>query len=202
MKRATIGVLATAALVAGCSDSTGITGDRLTRQEALAVAEDVAHSGEAGYTSSRQEGSSAASAAESTPTTITFDHTSRHPCPVSGRVEIDLAIELEVDAQAHSFDYNSEGTLSHEACAFVKDDVTLTIDGDPSLSFQSQASGVGLQLQPFQFEADGEFDWSASDGRSGHCTIEIETMTDFVAKRRTVQGDVCGHTIDQTFTWT
>jgi hypothetical protein len=201
MKRATIGVLATAALVAGCSDSTGVSGDRMTRQEALAVAEDVARSGEAGYTSSRQAASSA-SATQSPPTTITLDHTSRHPCPTSGRVEIDLSIELVLDVDAQSFDYDSEGTLTHEACAFVKDGVTLTLDGDPSLSFQSHAAGVGVQLQPFQFEADGEFDWSASDGRSGHCTIDIETSTNFLTRTRTVQGDVCGHTIDQTFTWT
>jgi hypothetical protein len=201
MKRATIGVLATAALVAGCSDSTGVSGDRMTRQEALAVAEDVSRSGEAGYTTSRQSASSA-SATESPPTTITFDHTSRHPCPVSGRVEIELAIELELDAQAHSFHYNSQGTLTHDDCAFVKDGVTLTLDGDPDLSFESQASGAGLQLEPFQFEAEGAFNWTASDGRSGHCTINIDTVTNFVAKTRTVQGDVCGHTIDQTLTWT
>ena len=55
--------------------------------------------------------------------------------------------------------------------------------------------------EPFTVNIDGGFNWTASDGRSGRCAIEYEQITDFAARKRTVEGDVCGHSVKETFTW-
>jgi hypothetical protein len=80
--------------------------------------------------------------------------------------------------------------------------VTLTITGDPDLDFGAHVGVSNHQRsQPFTATIDGAFSWTASDGRSGSCTVEYEEITDFAARKRTVTGNVCGHTVNETLTW-
>ncbi len=203
MRRMMIGVLGAVGLAAACSDSTGPTGDPLAREEALGLANQVSAAGSSASTGSRNAALAAASSSEvAPPGTITIEHKSSHPCPVSGRIAIELSATLSFDEGVASFEFDAEGVLTPDECAFVHNTVTFTVDGDPNLSFESHAAVAGgAATEPFIERAKGALNWSASDGRSGRCVIDIETVTDLNAKRRTVRGEVCGHTIDQTVTW-
>jgi hypothetical protein len=204
MTRGTIiGALAGAVVLAACADGAGPDGDALTRAEALAVAEGVAVSGESATTRGLNEGSSSPGiTSASEPRTITVAHSSTHPCPTAGRIAVDLDAALTYDHSARSFEFDAEGALTHDACAFVHEAVTLTLNGNPNLTMETHAAALdGRPSGPWTSAVGGGFLWSASDGRSGECTVNLTTVTDFTARTRVVQGNVCGHTIDQTITW-
>jgi hypothetical protein len=193
------GLAAVLALGACDEDGTGVEGDAMTEAEATAVASIVANtSGDAtseGLTEVTQSGGDGAG-------TITLNQTTTHPCPEGGAVEAVMALTLDYDNDAGSFELDADGTLTHDGCAFNRNGVTFTVDGDPSLSLAAFAAAeAGEPSGDWTSSADGAFLWSASDGREGRCVIDVTTVTDFVAQERTVSGEVCGHTIEQTLTW-
>ncbi len=204
MKRGTIGAIAAAALLAACSDTddpAGAKGDQLTRAEALVIVDAIARATDEDHTTVIGGGTS--SPAGAAPGTITVGHNSTHPCPVDGRVAIELNATLTYDEEAQSLGYDAEGSLTHEACGFTHEDVTITVDGDPNITFGTHASfSGGTAAEPITESVEGAFLWSTSDGRSGRCVIDLEKVTDLVTKRHTLQGEACGHTIERTITWT
>jgi hypothetical protein len=206
MNRNTIGLCVMAVLFAACDDgTTEASGDSLTRTEAFAIASAVAEVNDDASNRGIDEGSASAAAALSVnaePRTVSFDQTSSHPCPSAGRITVGLEAVLTWDRESHAAELDASGSLTHDACAFRHEGITLTVTGSPSLTIASHAAtSRGLPSEPWTSEAGGSFSWSASDGRSGECSIDVGTITDFDAKSRTVQGHVCGHSVDQTITW-
>jgi hypothetical protein len=204
MNRKTVGVCALVVLFAACDESaTDATGDSLSRAEAFAIASAVAEVSADASDRGIEEGSASAGltvAAE--PKTISFDHTSSHPCPTAGRITVGLEAVLVWDRETNAAELDANGSLTHDACAFPHEGLTLTVTGNPSLTVTSHAAtSGGRPSEPWTSEAGGTFSWSASDGRSGTCGIDVGTVTDFDARSRTVQGEVCGHSVDQTITW-
>jgi hypothetical protein len=199
--RRILGLMTLAALAAACSETTAPSGDQLTLEEAQAVAQEIVRSGEKVYAESAVETLPGASTAANEPLTIRIDHDSTHPCPVGGNVALALTVNLELDGVAQSLVYEVDGALTHAACAFIEEGVTLTVDGDPNLEFHANIEAAAGQAGPYTATADGALDWTASDGRSGRCVIDISSVTDFVARSRTVSGEVCGHTFQQTMSW-
>jgi len=204
MKRGTIGAIAAAALLAACSeadDPAGANGDQLTRAEALVIVDAIAMATDEDHSAVIEGGAS--SPAGAAPGTITVEHTSTHPCPVDGQVAVALQATLTYDEEAESLEYGAEGSLTHEACGVVHEDVTITVDGDPSIAFATHAAFAGgAATEPITESVEGAFLWSTSDGREGRCVVQIEKVTDLIEKRHTLQGEVCGHTIERTITWT
>jgi hypothetical protein len=203
MRRMTIGLATVGIVLAGCDkDPMESTGDRLTRAEAIAIAQSVSQAGSSetgGVNLSPRNGISTASA----PQTITLELNNSHPCPTSGRIQIAFDASVTFDPQAGSLDADVEGSLKPESCAFVKDGVTLTLTGDPDLSYEAHAAAANFQpVGSWSSEASGAVNWTASDGRSGRCVVDISDVTDFTAKKRTVAGEVCGHSVSSEFTWT
>ncbi|MFO7261271.1 MAG: hypothetical protein DIU52_008940 [bacterium] len=204
LKRGTIGAMAAAALLAACGDAddpAGAKGDQLTREEALVIVDAIAQANVDDHTTVL-EGRSTSLAGDS-PGRITVEHKSSHPCPVDGRVVIALNATLTYDQEDKSLDYEAEGSLTHEECGLRHEDVTITVDGDPTIAFATRAAfSGGVATEPITETVEGAFLWSTSDGRSGRCVIDLEKVTDLVAKRHTLRGEACGHTIERTITWT
>ncbi len=204
MNRSKLGLasVAMAALLAACNESpTSSRGDRLTPQEAQAIADGVTQSGSSASSGLRPElGQSDVIA--SPPTIITTDHDSSHPCPKGGRIAVSLDATFMMDAEARSYALDARGALTHQGCMFVQESVTLTVNGDPNLGYEAHAAVENGQPKGlWRSEAEGAFNWTASDGRSGRCVLNITDVTDFAAKKRTVEGEVCGHTIKQIVSW-
>lgn len=198
MKRIAIVVLACAAV--GCSDPMATSGDRLTQEEAMAVATHVAQAGSTAFAVGL-ESSPGADAATSVPRTVSADHQVSQPCPVSGTVVLSMRTTMQVDDESQSFVLDTDGSLAHAACAFPHGDLTFTLDGDPDIDFALHAAGTSIEFQPIVSEMGGGFEWSASDGRSGRCGIGFETVTNFVERKRTVRGRICDFEIDQSIRW-
>lgn len=201
MNRKLIFGLAAVLAVAACEDDgTGVEGDAMTEVEATALAAEIGVTSQEatteGVTEVTQTGGEGSG-------TITLDQTTTHPCPAGGQIAVAIEATVDYDQQAESFDLDAAGTLTHADCGVARNGVTFTVDGDPALTFQAHAAADGgVAVGAWTSGAAGAFLWSASDGRSGRCVIDIETITDFAETTRTVQGEVCGHTIEQTIDWT
>ena len=205
MRKSMVQGMALIFVVTACADSTGPTGDRLSRVEALQLAAMVMASSEGVAISTSAESSAAApeTGAAGPPTSFTHTHESTHPCPSGGQVAVTLAISGTFDEDTNSLQADLDGSHTHSSCAFPHNDLTLTVTGTPSIGFSASIGAVnGEPSQPFTFSLDGAFRWEASDGRSGTCPLAIEAITDFIAGERTVQGAVCGHTLNERTTWT
>jgi hypothetical protein len=189
-------------ILAGCSDDPiGSTGDKLTRSEAMAIAASVESSGSS---AAAARGSTAATGneANSPPTTINLQQDVSIPCPSSGRIAARLDLSLALDAEARSVELDAEGSLAHNNCGFPHEGLTLTVNGDPDIDFAIHSAISGAQLTgTANSSANGAFKWAASDGRSGRCIIDIETITNFATKKRTTEGQVCDFTINETVSW-
>ena len=94
------------------------------------------------------------------------------------------------------------GTQAHAACAFPHGDLVLTVTGAPPLAFSASGAVENHEpSEPFVFEVLGSLSWSASDGRTGTCEVDIQAVTDFAARQRTVSARVCEHTVEETLAW-
>jgi hypothetical protein len=186
--------------VAACSDSTAPDSGRLSREEAIMIAGAVTSSAQ---TTTSAQARPAGDAIASEPHNFEHDLETSHPCPRGGTMNLTYRATGMVDPEAGSFEIDVSGTQRPAACAYDHQAVTFTVTGAPSLTFEAHLGVTNHQpSEPFTVEVNGGFRWTASDGRSGTCTIEYSEVTDFVAKRRTVDGSVCGHTVKETFTWT
>jgi hypothetical protein len=198
--RAAVSLLVLPLLFAACDDSAGpSSGDRLTRAEALLIAGEV--SGSVSTTSALPAGN-AVDGVASVPITFSREHESSHPCPRGGTVQLSWRVDGSLDVETGSFELDVDGTHKASGCAYLHEGVTLTITGNPDLDFGAHvAVRNGQPSEPFTANVDGAFSWTASDGRSGTCTIEYEEVTDFAARKRTVEGNICGHSVNETFVW-
>jgi hypothetical protein len=199
MQRTWILGLAAAAVLAACDDDpTGTEGDPMTRTEALAVAGNVVTVGELATT----EGITEVTETGEGSGTIHFTQTSTHPCPQGGNVQVSLDIDVDYDEPAQAFELDATGVLTHAGCAVQGDDGVVTFEGDPGLQIDVYAVAEdGVATAPWTNSIAGAFTWSAEDGREGRCVVDLAASTDFIAQERTVVGEVCGHTIQQTVSW-
>ncbi len=84
----------------------------------------------------------------------------------------------------------------------VDEGATFTFNGDPGLQIALHAVAAnGVATAPWTSSIDGAFAWSSSDGRAGRCVVDLLASTDFADRERTITGEVCGHTIQQTVAW-
>jgi hypothetical protein len=189
------------AVFTACNDAAG-PGDSLSSEEALAVTAQVLASGESVTSSINATASAGDQSTAAAPTTFTHTYQSSHPCPSGGHVAFDLTVEGSFDPEAHAFEVDVEGSQTHDDCAFPHNSLVITVDGNPDIDFIARAAANnGQPSEPYTANVSGGFRWSTSDGRTGTCTVTIASVTDFAAKRRTVEGNVCGHTVNEVTTW-
>lgn len=187
-------------VLGACSDPAGPTGDRLTRAEAMLIADDVAARGQQTTTASRPGSASLTIASD--PITIDNELELTLPCPRGGELQQTWKASGTFDLRAGSYDLDIEGVQTHMDCAYLHEGLTITINGNPDIELNAHASG--REHRPsgtHTLEINGSFRWQASDGRSGACPITLEAITNWAEKKRTVDGDICGHTIRESLTW-
>jgi hypothetical protein len=85
-------------------------------------------------------------------------------------------------------------TVDFAACSFPSNDLTVTVDGQPDITFQAD-----FLLTQESLSVDGSqrggFSFTTSDGRAGSCAIDIEfdaSYTTGSAAVSSVSGTVCG----------
>lgn len=193
-------VLAVTVLAAACNDAAGPQ-STMTREEALLVAGSVAGSLQQAPSISTKPNDQYWAAAE--PRTFTQDVQVTAPCPLGGTADVTWHMSMTADAATGSLAIDANGTHKPAGCMYKHDATTLTVNGDPGLSFEAHLAFANQQpTAPIVVKLNGAFNWAADDGRSGTCSVNYQETTDLVAKSRTRDGTVCGYTIKETLTWT
>ena len=195
-------IVAVSVAFAACADSSG-PDSNLTRAEALMIVSAVSNSAQTSGTTAASANPRPTVSASAVPVSFEHDLESSLPCPRGGTVGLVYHAAGTVDDEAGSAVLDLSGSQTHSACAFQYGAITITVNGDPRLEYEAHLSILNQQPNaPFSVGVSGAFNWSTSDNRSGRCAITYDEVVDFAQRRRTVEGNVCGYTVHETFTWT
>ena len=181
---------------AACSDNTGpATSIDATDAADIALDTDLL-AGEIIYdqmfTGFAEAGLSANSADEKS-----FDR-SRN-CPAGGTVTLSGTVTRTRDDEGTTFDVSATGAWN-DCARRGRRGITRTLNGTFTLTAHREIVNGQHNGQQTTTKA-GSFTWTSSDGRSGQCDFDITSTRYPDERRRTVQGTVCGHTIDRTVDW-
>lgn len=120
-------------------------------------------------------------------------------CPAGGTLSVEGRIDREASGEG-VVEIEVSGSGAWHECARSRGDRTLVIDG--AFTFESYRKRVNHQpVGPQTSSKQGSFDWTRSDGRSGHCDFQIESVRLPDAGRIEISGTMCGREIDVTRPW-
>jgi hypothetical protein len=97
------------------------------------------------------------------------------------------------DAAAGTNELNFEATKTITDCAFVRDDVTFTVNGDASLTIHVLVGMEGLIAS--ERHLTGTITVESSEGGTETCMFEIHSVFDPETGQTVVTGEVCGNPI-------
>jgi hypothetical protein len=122
-----------------------------------------------------------------------------HDCPAGGNIQLNGSIERTVSGPG-SFEFSVAANGAWNNCAHTRREITRTVNG--TFSFESHRKLVNGQPEgPQTASKKGHFTWTTSNGKSGECEFDITSTRLPDQGKRTVQGTVCGRTIDRTVSW-
>jgi hypothetical protein len=140
--------------------------------------------------------------ANAAPIPVDRSFTNTRRCPAGGSVAMAGTAKGEIDRAARSLTLETLATRTESACAIPTrraGGATLTVTGNPNVTIKANQKVVnGQPVGPQTTAQKGAFTWSASDGRSGSCTLDLVSTVDFATLTYSVKGTLCGRTIDVT----
>lgn len=187
---------AVVALAAACSDGTGPAAD-LSADEVdfLALSIDQASDSAAGDAFAL--GSVSGPPTIPPPDTWSFSFGSTRACPEGGELTVAGSGDFARDAFAGTSEMTFLATTTIDACAFLRDDVTFTVNGDATLDVHWLR--VDKDLVEAERNLEGTIRVTTSDGRFEECSFAIHSVFDPESGRVLVSGEACGRTIDRTW---
>ena len=197
--RSVLSSLSLLALVSACSaDVLGSKGS-LSADESAALAMQISSTiqssaGSTAAASMTRVPSMPGLSLASSPVSLNLDTTV--PCPLGGQTHLTLTVSGSVDQQAQTAALDLSGTNAPQDCGYHVKQATVHVTGTPSLTQTAHVSvdhGAPTGVQ--SFSSHGSFDWSTSDGRSGSCSLDYTATADYSTSTVTVNGTVCGTTI-------
>jgi len=197
--RSVVSALSMLAMVSACSaDVLGSKGS-LTADESAELAMQISS------TIQSSAGTSAAASMTRRPSTpglnfasvpVSLNLDTTVPCPLGGQTHLTLSVSGTVDQTAQTAALDLTGTNAPQDCGYHAKHVKVSVTGTPNLTQTAHVSvdhGVPTGVQ--SFSSNGSFDWSTDDGRSGSCSLNYTATADYGNSTVTVNGTVCGTTI-------
>lgn len=187
--------------LAACSDGPLLpsSDDALSGAEAAAISEFLVGQSFQGWSFGDVGGPSASvapSGSVGAPISIDFSTEASVDCPEGGAVALSVDIRGTVDDQTQSGTLSLFLSESLDACAFSADGTVFTLDTGPDLELVGDfAWQAGQPVGEQSFSFDGGVQWSAADGRSGSCSVDLQ-VTLFEDGSTVESGSVCGSTLD------
>jgi hypothetical protein len=168
--------------VSACSDSGGTgtnSGDPLDADEANALFNQLFSIGFGGISSAPAP--MKAAAAEPIPETTSS-------CPGGGSV----TVSGNVDANSSGGTFDITETIS--GCVVTSDGVAFTVNGDPNIRITGDVTvNQTAQTVDIDMSMKGGFSYSADDGRSGSCAVDVSISV--TGTSASVTGTVCGQSV-------
>jgi hypothetical protein len=140
------------------------------------------------------------SAATSALTTINNQFTATKACPKGGQVALAGTLSGTSDPTTHSLSLEAVATRTDSDCAFQTRNGTLTLNGNPNITYDGKLNIVNAALSGLQTQTHkGSFSW-ARVGGSGVCDVDITSSYDPATHTATVSGTFCGVAVNATQT--
>jgi hypothetical protein len=195
--------LALLALAACSSDTTGATADGLSASEAQELASSMAtNTGDALSDAFGSPGfDRVAGETVNRDVTVTETFTRTRNCPKGGTLTVAGTRTGTVNAATKTGTWNETGTRTDAACAHeVRSGDVVTVTGAPNVAIASSHSRTAGVPGTWTHTEKGAFDWARSDGKTGHCTVDITSTFDPAAHTYHTSGTLCNRTFDKTVT--
>jgi hypothetical protein len=195
------GLLVVSLAAAACADSTGVKGG-LTADESNDLAGIMADDA-FGASSTLALASLGTATGEITPATVittTFHDTVS--CRLGGEVAIDGTRVRDWDRTTQTGTMDMDLTRTQLSCVREVRTRQITVDGNPNIHVvvhHNRVDGAWSGLQTMTMQ--GGFTWTAADGASGDCTVDLSASYDPDTHTRSITGTFCNRTIDRTTTW-
>ncbi len=130
--------------------------------------------------------------------TRTFERS--RPCHEGGTLTVAGTGESVWDEAAVTNDVTSSGTKTRTDCAYTRDTVVITLNGNANWTHERHYlnyAPTGTWITTYV----GSYNWTKSTGESGSCTYDLTRTVDTAANTRTLTGTSCGNDINRTNTW-
>lgn len=115
------------------------------------------------------------------------------PCPRGGLTQMSGQVTGQFDALTQAMYANVASRQVPFGCAHTIQGVSVYTTGAPDLITMAHVVAVdGMSAGIHTVTAKGGFTWTASDGRSGSCTVDYSSKADYTAKTFSVIGSFCG----------
>lgn len=191
------------ALLVGCGgDPVAPGGDDLSQAEAAAIAEFMSGAAFDGWRFDEGEGAAASAAptarASVSGEPIQFDVTidAESFCPVDGTVSVAGLFAGTIDGETQTGTVALGIVVSADGCTFPAEETVFTVDTSPDLQMEGDfAWEAGQPVGEQTFSYAGGIEWTAEDGRSGTCTIDLQVTRDEDGTL-VESGSACGVSID------
>lgn len=196
--------LAAALVLAGCSEGATDPQSGLTRQEAAELAALVTATSAdlLDVENNTRPFSASRSSAEAAGGTFHQVVSVTAPCPKGGSVKVAGDVDVSLDGESNSGSIDAQAVLTHQGCGVDTEHGEIVLDGKPNLTFGAGfAWAAGAQTEPLRVSHEGGVSWERDTGDSGTCDVDLVAVTDFLARKRTIEGTFCGFSIQEELTW-
>jgi hypothetical protein len=119
------------------------------------------------------------------------------PCPRGGTTQLTASVTGTVDDATESLEANLSGSQRLNECGYLVHGKTIETTGLLTTTAYVKIEN-GLPAGTHTVNLSGSFDWRASDGRSGTCTVSYNASANYKDRVATVNGNFCGATIHAT----
>jgi hypothetical protein len=184
-----------------CGDPTGTnSGDPLTNEEiaeVLSVLSETFGSISAipNFSLHGQPAAEAPVAFRTVPVNADFNESAG--CPAGGNISLEGSVDGDVDDETFVGSIDVELTWDFNSCAVTTETTTITLNGDPHITFEGSFDFSETTFEVSGTEKGG-FSYTAADGRAGSCAIDVtfssSVNTATNAVNSSFSGTVCGQT--------
>lgn len=169
-------------ILAACGgDPVAPAGDELGEAEAAAIVEFISGAAFDGWSFDEGEGAAASVApvpgasASSEPIQFDVSIDASSQCPQGGSVSVAGLFAGTIDSETETGTVALGIVVSAAACSFPAEGTVFTVDTSPDLELDGDfAWEAGQPVGEQIFSYGGTVLWSAEDGRSGSCSIDLQ----------------------------
>lgn len=189
-------------VAAACSDSTGFEGDQLSAAEAADLASEFSDVGLSGVSSGLDQipqSSPAGASAAAPPISFERSYTVTRECDGGGSVTVSGSMAGELD-DTRSGTVTVEHAMLISNCVRNRGEISITVNTpEPGIVFAGTVVVQNRERVSGEFTKTGVITFTASDGRTGECEIDLEISWN-ADGGRTVTGSFCGHEVNRSST--
>ena len=182
-----------AGLAASCSHDTSTPSNPAAQSLAVQTSDDEIAADAAFEPAIDQQVDGATSSAD-----VSFNGT--YNCPAGGTIVWQGSLHRTYDASTHTLEAQADGTRLTTDCARTRGDLTTVVNGSAAWdAYRKRVNGRPSGLQTTHHSGS----WNAvrSDGFQKSCSFDITVVRDPEAMTRTLDGTICGTTVQKVVTW-